>query len=85
LQIYVLVTTNTSYLYYNQFIKLSLLLLQNVTNILLALMKYRKTKVSSVPAPMIGELAEIDQALLVTPPKGMEIGYVPVVTRQGIE
>jgi hypothetical protein len=38
-----------------------------------------------LPAPMIGELADIDPALLVTPPKGMEIGYVPIVTRQGIE
>jgi hypothetical protein len=34
---------------------------------------------------MIGKLAEIDPALIVTPPKGMEVGYVPIVTRQGIE
>ncbi|QDT15238.1 hypothetical protein [Alienimonas californiensis] len=29
-----------------------------------------------------GALAEIDPALLVTPPAGLEIGYVPIVTRQ---
>ncbi len=38
-----------------------------------------------LPAPMIGKLAEIDQALIVTPPKGMEVGYVPIVSQQGIE
>jgi hypothetical protein len=38
-----------------------------------------------LPAPMIGRLAEIDPALIVTPPKGLEVGYVPIVTRQGIE
>ena len=38
-----------------------------------------------LPPPTVGELAELDPALLVTPPKGMEIGYVPIVTRQGIE
>ena len=38
-----------------------------------------------LPKPLIGKLAEIDPALLVTPPKGMEIGYVPIVTQQGIE
>jgi hypothetical protein len=27
-------------------------------------------------------LADLDPAVLVTPPKGMEIGYVPIVTRQ---
>jgi hypothetical protein len=37
-----------------------------------------------LPAPLIGKLAEIDPALLVTPPKGMEVGYVPIVTRQEI-
>ncbi len=35
-----------------------------------------------LPPPMFGELAEIDPALIVTPPKGMEIGYVPIVTKQ---
>ena len=38
-----------------------------------------------LPSPMIGKLAEIDPALIVTPPNGMEIGYVPIVTRQGFE
>jgi len=36
-----------------------------------------------LPAPAFGELAEIDPALLVTPPAGLEVGYVPIVTRQG--
>ncbi|MDG2200820.1 MAG: hypothetical protein P8K80_06520 [Phycisphaerales bacterium] len=31
-----------------------------------------------------GELASFDPALFVTPPKGMEHGYVPIVTWQGI-
>lgn len=38
-----------------------------------------------LPPNKVGELAELDPALFVTPPKGMEIGYVPIVTRQGIE
>jgi hypothetical protein len=29
-----------------------------------------------------GSLATLDPALLVTPPKGLEVGYVPIVTRQ---
>jgi hypothetical protein len=29
-----------------------------------------------------GKLAEIDPALIVTPPTGLEAGYVPIVTRQ---
>ncbi|MBN2316788.1 MAG: hypothetical protein JXM79_22865 [Sedimentisphaerales bacterium] len=32
--------------------------------------------------PQIGKLAEIDPALIVTPPPGLEAGYVPIVTRQ---
>lgn len=32
--------------------------------------------------PSRGELAMLDPALLVMPPKGMEVGYVPIVTRQ---
>ena len=35
-----------------------------------------------LPAPTIGKLADLDPALLVTPPKGLEIGYVPIATRQ---
>ena len=29
-----------------------------------------------------GELVALDPALLVTPPAGMEVGYVPIVTGQ---
>jgi hypothetical protein len=32
--------------------------------------------------PTVGTLCELDPALLVTPPKGKEIGYVPIATRQ---
>jgi hypothetical protein len=32
--------------------------------------------------PAMGELAELDPALIVTPPQGLEVGYVPIVTRQ---
>jgi hypothetical protein len=32
--------------------------------------------------PAIGKLAEIDPALIVTPPAGLEIGHVPIATRQ---
>jgi hypothetical protein len=32
--------------------------------------------------PKIGKLAELDPAVIVTPPKGLEAGYVPIVTRQ---
>ncbi len=35
-----------------------------------------------LPPPAIGELAHIDEAMIVTPPAGLEIGYVPIVTRQ---
>jgi hypothetical protein len=38
-----------------------------------------------LPPPALGGLAEIDPALLVTPPPGLEAGYVPIVTRQGAE
>jgi len=38
-----------------------------------------------MPPPTTGELATLDPALLVTPPKGMEVGYVPIVIRQGVE
>jgi len=33
-------------------------------------------------APSFGTLATLDDGLLVTPPKGLEIGYVPIVVRQ---
>ena len=35
-----------------------------------------------LPPPNFGTLATIDSALIVTPPPGCEVGYVPVVTRQ---
>lgn len=35
-----------------------------------------------LPPPTIGTLADLDPAVIVTPPEGLEIGYVPVVTRQ---
>ena len=35
-----------------------------------------------LPAPTIGKLADIDPALIVAPPSGFEIGYVPIATRQ---
>ncbi|WP_262885327.1 hypothetical protein [Cyclobacterium xiamenense] len=38
-----------------------------------------------LPPPLIGKLADVDPALIVTPPVGMEAGYVPIVTRQGLE
>ncbi len=38
-----------------------------------------------LPPPERGELADIDAALIVTPPPGMEIGYVPIATRQALK
>ena len=35
-----------------------------------------------MPPPSRGKLATLDPALLVTPPAGLEVGYVPIVTRQ---
>lgn len=35
-----------------------------------------------LPPPTVGKLAELDPAVLVTPPKGLEVGYVPIATRQ---
>jgi len=35
-----------------------------------------------LPPPTTGRLADLDPAVLVTPPRGLEVGYVPVVTRQ---
>ncbi len=34
--------------------------------------------------PAVGTLVDIDPALIVTPPPGLEIGHVPIVTRQGL-
>jgi hypothetical protein len=38
-----------------------------------------------LPPPATGKLAEIDPALVVTPPPGLEVGYVPIATRQGAD
>ena len=38
-----------------------------------------------LPSPTVGKLADLDPAVIVTPPKGLEIGYVPIVTRQGVK
>lgn len=35
-----------------------------------------------LPPPTVGTLADLDPALLVIPPSGMEFGFVPIVTRQ---
>ena len=35
-----------------------------------------------MPPPSRGKLVTLDPALIVTPPKGLEAGYVPIVTRQ---
>ena len=35
-----------------------------------------------LPPATTGKPAALDPAVLVTPPKGMEVGYVPIVTRQ---
>ena len=35
--------------------------------------------------PDFGKLADIDPALILVPPAGLEIGYVPISTRQEIE
>lgn len=38
-----------------------------------------------LPPPDFGKLAEIDPALILTPPKGLEVGYVPIATQQELE
>lgn len=38
-----------------------------------------------LPPPTVGKLADLDPAVIVTPPKGLEVGYVPIVTRQGVK
>jgi hypothetical protein len=35
-----------------------------------------------LPPPKVGRLADLDPALIVAPPKGLEIGHVPIATRQ---
>ena len=34
--------------------------------------------------PVSGSLATLDAALLVTPPPGLEVDYVPIVTHQSM-
>jgi len=38
-----------------------------------------------LPPPTTGKLADVDPALIVVPPAGLEVGYVPIVTRQEME
>ena len=38
-----------------------------------------------LPPPRIGRLADIDPQLIVTPPQGLKVGYVPIVTRQRVQ
>lgn len=45
--------------------------------------RHWKSERDYLPPLQDGELAELDSAILVTPPKGFEIGYVPIVSRQG--
>ena len=35
-----------------------------------------------LPPPSIGKLAELDPAQIIRPPRGLEVGYVPIATRQ---
>ena len=35
--------------------------------------------------PTIGKLADIDPAFIVTPPPGLEAGFVPIATRQAAQ
>jgi hypothetical protein len=37
-----------------------------------------------IPAPTLGKLVSIDDKLIVTPPVGMEVGFVPIVVKQVI-
>ncbi len=36
-----------------------------------------------LPPPAFGTLARLDPAQIVKPPKGLEVGYVPIATYQG--
>src|SRR6185437_4153297 len=38
-----------------------------------------------IAPPSRGSLVSLDPALLVVPPKGLEVGYVPIVTHQAAE
>ena len=39
---------------------------------------------SYLAGPSVGELVSLDDGVLVTPPSGMEVGYVPIATRQAL-
>jgi len=62
---------------------------------LIKVTSYLETNIADSPAPnkgmrksqasLIGKLAEIDPALIGKPPKGFEVGYVPIVNQQGLE
>ncbi len=45
----------------------------------------RRPEREYLPPPGIGSLAELDPAQMVTPPNGLEVGYVPIPVRQGME
>lgn len=45
--------------------------------------RHWKKDLQYLPPNTVGALASLDPAVLVTPPKGLEVGYVPIVTRQG--
>jgi hypothetical protein len=38
-----------------------------------------------LPPPAHGSLADLDPAVIVTPPPGLEVGHVPIVTRQAAD
>jgi hypothetical protein len=44
--------------------------------------RHWKKDAEYLPPNTVGTLADIDPALLVTPPAGLGVGYVPIVTRQ---
>ncbi len=44
--------------------------------------RFWTTDLNYIAPPTVGKLAELDPALLVKPPRGFEIGYVPIATRQ---
>ena len=46
------------------------------------LRRFSKKDRDYLAPPAFGKLAELDPALIVTPPPGLEAGYVPIVTRQ---
>lgn len=38
-----------------------------------------------LPPPKVGKLADLDPAQIVKPPKGLEVGYVPIAVRQELD